>query len=155
MIGRGDYHWQHEPCWYAVREKGNWTGDRKQTTLWTIASGNQDTETVHGTQKPIECMRRPMLNNSNPRSAVYDPFLGSGTALIAAETTGRVCVSAELDPRYVDVAVRRWRAYTGKDATLNADDRKFDEVANERAPASGAEVSLGQATSAPVTGATS
>ena len=65
-IGRGDYHWQHEPCWYAVRNKGNWTGDRKQTTLWTIPSGGQDAETIHGTQKPVECMRRPMLNNSEP-----------------------------------------------------------------------------------------
>jgi DNA modification methylase len=64
VIGRGDYHWQHEPCWYAVRKKGHWTGDRKQTTLWTIPSGGQDTDTVHGTQKPVECMRRPMLNNS-------------------------------------------------------------------------------------------
>ena len=91
MIGRGDYHWQHEPCWYAVRTKGHWTGDRKQTTLWTIPSGGQDTETVHGTQKPVECMRRPMLNNSSPGQAVYEPFLGSGTTLIAAETAGRIC----------------------------------------------------------------
>jgi hypothetical protein len=58
VIGRGDYHWQHEPCWYAVRKKGNWTGDRKQTTLWSIPSGGQDIETAHGTQKPVECMRR-------------------------------------------------------------------------------------------------
>jgi P27 family predicted phage terminase small subunit len=86
VIGRGDYHWQHEPCWYAVRQKGNWTGDRKQTTLWTIPSDGQDTETVHGTQKPVECMRRPMLNNTNPGETVYEPFLGSGTTLIAAET---------------------------------------------------------------------
>jgi DNA modification methylase len=57
VIGRGDYHWQHEPCWYAVRKKGNWTGDRKQTTLWTVPSGDQDTETFHGTQKPVECMK--------------------------------------------------------------------------------------------------
>jgi DNA modification methylase len=148
VIGRGDYHWQHEPCWYVVREKGNWTGDRKQTTLWTIASGNQDTETVHGTQKPVECMRRPIRNNSKPGEAVYDPFLGSGTTLIAAETTGRVCLSAELDPRYVDVAVRRWQAFTGKDATLNADGRKFDEVAHKRAQTNGAQASSGQATNA-------
>ena len=103
MIGRGDYHWQHEPCWYAVRNKGHWTGDRKQTTLWTIASGGQDTETAHGTQKPVECMRRPMLNNSTAGDAVYEPFLGSGTTLIAAESTGRVCFAMELDPAYVDV----------------------------------------------------
>ena len=93
MLGRGHYHWQHEPCWYAVRDQatGHWVGDRKQTTLWQIASRAQDTETVHGTQKPVECMRRPMENNSSPGQAVYEPFSGSGTTLIAAETSGRVC----------------------------------------------------------------
>jgi DNA modification methylase len=132
VIGRGDYHWQHEPCWYAVRKKGNWTGDRKQTTLWTIPSGGQDAETEHGTQKPVECMRRPLLNNSNRGQAVYDPFLGSGTTLIAAETTGRVCLAVELSPLYVDVAVRRWQAFTGTTATLLADGRAFDAIADER-----------------------
>ena len=132
VLGRGDYHWQHEPCWYAVRSRGNWTGDRKQTTLWTIASGGQDTKTIHGTQKPVECMRRPMLNNASPGQAVYDPFLGSGTTLIAAETTGRVCLGMELDPRYVDVAVRRWQAFTGTAACLHGDGRSFDVMATER-----------------------
>jgi DNA modification methylase len=134
VIGRGDYHWQHEPCWYAVRSKGYWTGDRKQTTLWTIPGGGQDTATVHGTQKPVECMRRPLLNNSDRSEAVYDPFLGSGTTLIAAETTGRSCLGLEIDPRYVDVAVRRWQAFTGLQAML-LDDRSlsFDEVAEARA----------------------
>jgi DNA modification methylase len=132
VIGRGDYHWQHEPCWYAVRKKGNWTGDRKQTTLWTIPSGGQDIETAHGTQKPVECMRRPLLNNSDAGQAVYDPFLGSGTTLIAAETTGRVCLAIELEPLYVDVAVRRWQAFTGKPATLLADGRPFEVVASAR-----------------------
>lgn len=100
MLSRGDYHWQHEPCWYAVREKarGHWSGDRKQTTLWNIASRNQDAETVHGTQNPVECMRRPMLNNASPGQAVYDPFLGSGTTLIAAESSGRICYGLELSP---------------------------------------------------------
>jgi DNA modification methylase len=132
VIGRGDYHWQHEPCWYAVRSKGDWTGDRKQTTLWSIASGGQDQETAHGTQKPVECMRRPMLNNSSPGHVVYDPFLGSGTTLIAAETTGRICVAMELDPRYVDVAIRRWQFFTGQIATLSADGRTFEEVSAGR-----------------------
>jgi DNA modification methylase len=132
VIGRGDYHWQHEPCWYAVRTKGHWTGDRKQTTLWTIPSGGQDTDTVHGTQKPVECMRRPMLNNSKPGDAIYEPFLGSGTTLIAAESIGRVCLAIEIDPLYVDVAIRRWQAFTGKPATLQADSRTFDAVAGER-----------------------
>jgi DNA modification methylase len=132
VLGRDDYHWQHEPCWYAVRSKGNWTGDRKQTTLWTIASGGQDSETSHSTQKPVECMRRPMQNNSNPGQAVYDPFLGSGTTLTTAETTGRVCLGMELEPRYVDVAVRRWQAFTGLDACLLGDGRSFAVVAAER-----------------------
>jgi DNA modification methylase len=132
VIGRGDYHWQHEPCWYAVRSKGNWTGDRKQTTLWTIPSGGQDTDTIHGTQKPVECMRRPMLNNTNPGQSVFEPFLGSGTTLIAAETTGRICFAVELDPLYVDVAIRRWQAFTGQQATLAKDGRTFDVTAAGR-----------------------
>lgn len=129
VIGRGDYHWQHEPCWYAVRTKGHWTGDRKQTTLWTIPSGGQDTETAHGTQKPVECMRRPMLNNSAPGDCIYEPFLGSGTTLIAAEATARVCLAVELDPRYADVAVRRWQAFTGKKATHLETGTAFDDIA--------------------------
>jgi DNA modification methylase len=134
VMSRGDYHWQHEPCWYAVRTKGHWTGDRKQTTLWNIASGGQDSETSHSTQKPVECMRRPMQNNSNPGQAVYDPFLGSGTTLIAAETTGRVCLGMELEPRYVDVTVRRWQAFTGMKACLLGDGRSFEVIAVERLP---------------------
>jgi DNA modification methylase len=133
VIGRGDYHWRHEPCWYAVRKKGNWTGDRKQTTLWEIGSGGQDAETVHGTQKPVECMRRPILNNSVPGDAVYEPFLGSGTTLIAAESTGRFCLAMELDPLYVDVAIRRWQAFSGKEVILSGTTTTFAQVAEERA----------------------
>ncbi len=128
VIGRGDYHWQHEPCWYAVRKTGHCVGDRKQTTLWTIANRNEDAETVHGTQKSVECMRRPMLNNSSPGQAVYESFMGSGTTLIAAESCGRVCLGMELDPLYVDVAVRRWQAFTGETATLEATGQTFDEI---------------------------
>jgi DNA modification methylase len=120
VLSRGDYHWQHEPCWYAVRAKGkgHWSGDRKQTTLWQIANKDQDAETVHGTQKPVECMRRPILNNSNPGQAIYEPFMGSGTTLIAAETTGRVSYGIELNPAYVDVAITRWQQFTGTEAVL-------------------------------------
>ena len=132
VLGRGDYHWQHEPCWYAVRTTGQWTGDRKQTTLWQIPSGNQDCDTSHSTQKPVGCMRRPFQNNSSPGQAVYDPFLGSGTTVIAAETTGRVCLAMELEPAFVDVAVRRWEAFTGKKATLLSNSRVFEEVLAER-----------------------
>jgi DNA modification methylase len=139
VIGRGDYHWQHEPCWYAVRQKGNWTGDRKQTTLWTIPNKDQDADTVHGTQKPVECMRRPMLNNSIPGDTIYEPFLGSGTTLIAAETTGRACFAIELDPLYVDVAVRRWQSFTGQGATRATDGASFDAVEARSEPEASAE----------------
>jgi DNA modification methylase len=127
VLSRGDYHWQHEPCWYAVRKsgKGHWNGDRKQTTLWTIASRDQDAATVHGTQKPVECMRRPILNNSSPGQAIYEPFCGSGTTLIAAETTGRACYAIELDPAYVDVAILRWQAFTGQSAVLDGSGDSF------------------------------
>jgi hypothetical protein len=77
-------------------------------------------------------MRRPLLNNSSPGQAVYDPFLGSGSTLIAAETAGRVCLGMELEPRYVDVAVRRWQAFTGLTSCLLGDGRSFDVIAAER-----------------------
>jgi len=125
VLSRGHYHWQHEPCLYSVRGKGHWSGDRKQSTLWSIPSRNQDAETVHGTQKPVDCMRRPMLNNSSPGQAVYEPFCGSGTTLIAAESSGRVCFAMELDPAYVDVCVQRWQAFSGHAAVLDGDGRGF------------------------------
>lgn len=131
VMSQGDYHWQHEPCWYAVRKKGNWTGDRKQTTLWAIGSGGQDAETKHATQKPVECMRRPMLNNSSPGQAVYEPFLGSGTTLIAAQSCGRVCLGVEIDPLFVDLAVRRWQAFTGEKAVRISDGVSFDVLCQE------------------------
>ena len=134
ILSRGDYHWQHEPCWYAVRKngKGHWAGDRKQTTLWHIANKDQDAETIHGTQKPVECMRRPILNNSSPGQAVYEPFMGSGTTLIAAETTGRSCYGIELNPAYIDVIVERWQNLTGQTAVLDGDGRSFAELQAER-----------------------
>ena len=126
VIGRGHYHWQHEPCWYAVREgkTGHWNGDRKQTTVWSIPNmhrtqGNvDDGKTQHGTQKPVECMRRPIENNSSPGQAIFEPFAGSGTTIIAAEQTGRICLALELNPAYCDLIVARWEKFTGKEATL-------------------------------------
>jgi DNA modification methylase len=136
-LGRGNYHWQHETCWYAVREgkPSHWQGDRKQTTVWEIPNnnpfGNREREQSwgHGTQKPVECMRRPIANNSRPGQAVYDPFLGSGTTLIAAEMTGRICCGLELNPAYVDVVVRRWQLFTGRSARHEACGQSFDERA--------------------------
>ena len=131
VMSQGDYHWQHEPCWYAVRKKGNWTGDRKQTTLWSIPAGGQDVATKHSTQKPVECMRRPILNNSDTGQSIYEPFLGSGTTLIAAESTGRVCYGIEIDPVFVDVVIRRWQAFTGQHALRSSDGVRFDDAADQ------------------------
>ncbi len=114
-INRGHYNWQHEPCWYAVR-KGKtaaFIGSKSETTVWDIA---RPAAGEHGTQKPVECMERPIRNHDAPE--VYDPFLGSGTTMIAAERLGRRCYSMEIEPRYVDVAVKRWEAETGATAEL-------------------------------------
>lgn len=134
VMSQGDYHWQHEPCWYAVRKKGYWAGDRKQTTLWTIPTGGQDVATKHATQKPVECMRRPMLNNSSPGQAVYEPFLGSGTTLIAAQSCGRACFGIEIDPLFVDVAIRRWQAFSGEKAKRENDDVLFEALQPKAQP---------------------
>lgn len=123
-MSRGDYHWKHEPCWYAVKGGGDWHGDRKQTTVWDIASpihimaGSKENKTDHPTQKPVECMRRPIINNSSVGQVVYDPFLGSGTTIIAAETEGRYCYGLEIDPGYCDIIVKRWEEFTGNKAEL-------------------------------------
>jgi DNA modification methylase len=111
-LSRGDYHWQHEPCWYAVRRgaPGHRTDDRTQTTLWAIPA-RDDSGHGHGTQKPVECMRRPMQNHE--AADIYEPFGGSGTTILAAEQLGRRCVAIEIEPRYVQVAIDRWEAFTG------------------------------------------
>jgi hypothetical protein len=137
-LSRGNYHWQHEPCWYAVRDgaTGHWQGARDQTTVWAIAVAGGDGEddaTVHGTQKPVEAMRRPMLNNSGAGAAVYEPFAGSGTTIIAAETTRRTCFAMEIDPRYCDVAIERRQRFCGRQAVLDGDGRSFEEMRDERA----------------------
>jgi DNA modification methylase len=133
VIGRGDYHVQHEPCFYLVRKsaKGHWSGDRTQSTVWQIDKP-QKSETGHSTQKPIECMKRPIENNSSPGQAVYDPFVGSGTTIIAAEMTGRACHAIELNPSYCDVSITRWMNFTGKEATLEATGQTFAETVATR-----------------------
>ncbi|MBX6382092.1 MAG: site-specific DNA-methyltransferase [Microbispora sp.] len=132
VISRGHYHWKHEPCWYAVRRNGtaHWSGDRSQMTVWAIPHAKSDTG--HGTQKPVEAMKRPIENNSSPGQAVYEPFSGSGTTLIACQITGRCCHAIELNPAYVDVAVKRWQDFTGQAAVLEGDGRTFAEIEAER-----------------------
>lgn len=129
VIGLGDYHPKHEPCWYAVRKgkKGHYDGGRKQSTVWDIDKP-QKSETGHSTQKPVECMLRPIINNSSVGQAVYDPFLGRGTTLIACEKEGRVCYGIELNPVYVDVIVKRWQDYTAQKATLESTGEVFGKA---------------------------
>jgi DNA modification methylase len=77
-------------------------------------------------------MRRPMLNNSEAGDAIYEPFSGSGTTIIAAETTGRLCLAMEISPAYCDVAILRWQRFTGQKAVLDGEDRIFDDIAAAR-----------------------
>lgn len=128
VLSRGDYHHKHEPCWYAVRKsqkvKHNWQGRRDQSTVWDIDNNNygaktKEDQTGHGTQKPLECMLRPILNNSKKGQSVYDPFGGSGTTLIACQKSNRNCYMMELSPAYVDIIINRWEKETGKEAILD------------------------------------
>jgi len=114
-VGRGHYHWRHEPCWYLVRKgkTARWQGGFNQQTVWDDIALDE-TAGGHSTQKPLECMARPIRNH---KGDVHDPFLGSGTTLIAAERLGRRCYGMEIDPGYVDVSVARWEAETGEKAT--------------------------------------
>ncbi|WP_236869668.1 DNA modification methylase [Candidatus Bandiella numerosa] len=125
-LSRGDYHGQHEPLWYAVKRgrQHNWQGKRDQSTIWEINNNNVfggggEEQTGHGTQKPIECMLRPIINNSKVGEGVYDPFGGSGTTLIACEKSDRNCYMMELSPAYVDIIVQRWEKITGEKAVLH------------------------------------
>jgi len=131
-ISRGHYHWQHQNCFFAVKKGANahWMGDRRQTTLWQIDTvSGEEAKNDHGTPKPVECMRRPMLNHTKPGEAVYDPFVGSGATIIAAETIGRICYAIDIDCAYTDVAVKRWQDFTGRKAVLHGTNQTFDEVA--------------------------
>jgi DNA modification methylase len=142
VVSRGHYHVQHEPCLYAVRKgkTAHWQGDRTQTTLWSISNGlsqggvraPENELTGHGTQKPVECMRRPILNHTERGDAVYDPFVGSGSTIIAAETTGRIAYAIDIDPIYIDTAITRWQRFTGRTALLSATGDTFLEVAQSR-----------------------
>lgn len=138
VLTRTLYWFQHEPCWFVRKKNAPWYGKAgENSTVWDcpspkfIMGSSKEEKWDHPTQKPMEVMRKPILNHSLPGEAIYDCFLGSGTTLIAAEQTGRVCYGVELDAKYVDVIVRRWQQYTGKRAVLE-DGRPFDEITEER-----------------------
>jgi hypothetical protein len=140
-IGRGDYHVRHEPCWYAVRKgkASRFSGDRKQCTVWgdiTLDNNLGGEDGGHSTQKPLECMARPIRNHGQKGDVVYDPFLGSGTTLIAAHDLGRICVGMEISPGYVDVICKRYRDHTGESPKRESDGSVFRELYERRAEAS-------------------
>lgn len=120
-LSRSDYHWKHEPCWYAVKKSGerNWKGGRTQMTVWDVQSiACEKDKTAHPTQKPVELFIRSINHHTNPGEYVYDPFAGSGTLMIACEKTNRRALMMELDPKYCDVIVKRYENYTGNKAIL-------------------------------------
>lgn len=127
-----DYHWKAEPIFYGwVPGAGHrYRGGRDQTTVWEFDKPQRND--LHPTMKPIGLIVRAIENHSDPGLVVLDPFLGSGSTLLAAAQTGRVCCGMEIDPRYVDVIVRRWEEYTGEEAVLDGDGRTFKEIAEAR-----------------------
>jgi DNA modification methylase len=134
-LGRSDYQRQYEPILYGWREGTDhyWCGARNQGDVWFV--NKPQANVLHPTQKPVELVERAIHNSSKSRDTVLDPFGGSGTTLIACEKNGRHTRLVELEPKYVDVVVRRWEQYTERKATLAGDGREFEQVAAERAVA--------------------
>jgi DNA modification methylase len=139
VLTRTHYWYQHEPCWYVRKKNAPWFGKAgENSTVWDspspkfIMGGSDEQKYDHPTQKPVVLMRKPILNHTQRGELVYEPFLGSGTTLAAAEVTERVCYGMELDPKYVDVVVSRWQALSGEQARLDGDGRTFEEIAAER-----------------------
>jgi len=139
VLTRTPYWFGHEPCWFVRKKNAPWYGKAgENSTVWDspspkfIMGGSDEQKYDHPTQKPVELMRRPILNHLKRGELVFDPFLGSGTTLAAAELTERVCYGLELDPKYVDVVVERWQELTGKQAQLEANGKSFAQVKQER-----------------------
>lgn len=128
VLGRQDYQWRHEPCLYGWKEGAahKWYSDRSQSTVLEFDKPTRNG--VHPTMKPVELFRYLMENSSKKGDVVFDSFGGSGTTLIASEETGRVARLMELDPRYVDVIVKRWQEMTGKEATLEETGATFNSL---------------------------
>jgi site-specific DNA-methyltransferase (adenine-specific) len=113
QFSRSDYHWQHEPCLYGWRERHVFLGERNQSTVWQVA---RRSDHRHPTVKPLELWERPIHNHLQLGQILLDPFVGSGTAIIAAERTGACARAMEIDPAYCDVAVARWEEFTSQTA---------------------------------------
>lgn len=126
VMGRQDYQWKHEPILYGWKPGAShyFVKDRKQTTVWDIDRPSRSTE--HPTMKPIELCALAISNSSQPKSTLLDPFLGSGSTLIACEQTDRQCYGLELDPLYVDVICKRWQTLTGQMPILESTGEAHD-----------------------------
>jgi DNA modification methylase len=139
VLTRTHYWYQHEPCWYVRKKNAPWFGKAgENSTVWDspspkfIMGGSDEEKYDHPTQKPVDLMRRPILNHIKRGELVYEPFLGSGTTLAAAELTERACCGMELDPKYVDVIIQRWQTLSGKQAKLEGDGKTFEAISAER-----------------------
>jgi DNA modification methylase len=128
-LGRSDYQRQYEPILYGWREGNDhfWCGARDQGDVWFFNKPVKND--LHPTMKPVELVERALRNSSKSRDIVLDLFGGSGSTLIACEKTGRAARLIELDPKYVDVIVRRWQDYSGEQAIRESDELSFDEIA--------------------------
>jgi len=129
VVSRGHYHHQHEAAWYAVKRnrQAHWNGDSKQSTLWQIDTPPK-LISGHATEKPVACMQRPIENNSEEGDIVYDPFVGSGTTIIAAHKTGRICLAIEILPAHVDKAIKRWESFVSANAVHEATGMSYTEL---------------------------
>ncbi|SFX82604.1 DNA modification methylase [Thermoactinomyces sp. DSM 45891] len=134
VLGRSDYHWRHEPILYGWRSGAshNWYGDRKQSTVWEVDKPNRNGE--HPTMKPIAIPAKAIQNSCKPRGIVLDLFSGSGSTLLAAEQTDRVCYGMELDPVYCDVIIRRWEEFTGQKATRLSGEDNYSNAVKAKVP---------------------
>lgn len=134
LLGRGDYHWRHELCFYGWQQghRPPFYGPRNQDTIWEVGYDSDRREFAHATPKPVALWDRPMLNHARPGEVCYEPFSGSGSQIIAGEKHGRRVFALEIAPQYMDVAILRWQKFTGKTATLDGDGRTFEAVAEAR-----------------------
>ncbi|MGZ9035089.1 MAG: DNA-methyltransferase, partial [Rhodospirillales bacterium] len=134
ILTRSYYLWQHEPCFFGWL-KGNKpprVSDDYPSTIWNIPTVKVGEKTDHPTSKPVEVFALPMRQHARPGQVCFEPFSGSGSQIVAGEQTGRRVFAIEISPQYVDVAVRRWQAATGKPAVLEGSGRSFDELAAAR-----------------------
>ena len=128
VMGRQDYHWQHEPCLYGWKEGSShsWYSDRKQTTLLNF--DRPTASKLHPTMKPVELMSYLIKNSSKQEDIIFDSFLGSGTTIISCEILQRICYGLEFDPIYCDVILDRWQQFTGKEAIHEQSGKTYNSI---------------------------